>query len=134
MFSILCLHKKIVRSGIEGILIFFICLHTKITVFIGAHRALPVVITMKQVLTHPFMVSCFSRLHIYSPCQQLCQWVLQKQAHIRKTTLMKELGKCVTAAQAAWLDSLGIGIQDLMQLRDCNSQLGFLTVPDRKRS
>ena len=40
---------------------------------------------------------------------------------------MKELGKCVTAAQAAQVDSLGIGIQDLAQLRDCNSQEGFLT-------
>ena len=40
---------------------------------------------------------------------------------------MKELGKCVTAAQAARLDSLGIGIQDLVELRDCNSQEGFLT-------
>ena len=45
----------------------------------------------------------------------------------KKTTLMKELGKCVTAAQAARLDSLGIGIQDLVQLRDCNCQEGFLT-------
>ena len=41
--------------------------------------------------------------------------------------MMKELGKCVTAAQAAWLDALGIGTQDLMQLRDCNSQESFLT-------
>ena len=40
---------------------------------------------------------------------------------------MKELGKCVTAAPAARLDSLGIGIQDLVYLRDCNSQDGFLT-------
>ena len=38
-----------------------------------------------------------------------------------------ELGKCMTAAQAAWLDSLDIGIQDLVQLRDYNSQKGFLT-------
>ena len=34
---------------------------------------------------------------------------------------------CVTAAQAARLDSFGIGIQDQVQLRDCNSQEGFLT-------
>ena len=40
---------------------------------------------------------------------------------------MKELGKCVTAAQAALLDSLGIGIQNLVQLRDSNSQEDFLT-------
>ena len=45
----------------------------------------------------------------------------------KKTTLMKELGKCVTGAQAVQLDSLGIGIQDLVQLRDCNSLEGFLT-------
>ena len=37
---------------------------------------------------------------------------------------MKELGKCVTAAR---LDSFGIGKQDLVQLKDCNSQEGFLT-------
>ena len=33
----------------------------------------------------------------------------------------------MTAAQAVQLDSLGIGIQDLVQLRDCNSLEGFLT-------
>ena len=97
MFSTLCLHKKIVGSDIEGTFNFLI------------------------LSTHPCM-SCLSRLHIHSPSQQLCQWVQQKWAHIRKTTLMKELGKCVTAAQAVQLDSLGIGIQDLVQLRDCNSQ------------
>ena len=45
----------------------------------------------------------------------------------KKSTLMKELWKCVTGAQAVQLDSLGIGIQDLVQLRDCNSQKDFLT-------
>ena len=40
---------------------------------------------------------------------------------------MKEIRKCVTAAQSVQLDSLGIGIQDLVQLRDCNSQEDFLT-------
>ena len=45
----------------------------------------------------------------------------------KNTTLMKELGKCMTAAQAVQLDSLGIGIHDLVQLRDCNSLEGFLT-------
>ena len=77
--------------------------------------------------THTSMVSCFSRLHISSPSQQLRQWVQQKQAHTRKTTQMKELGKCVAAAQAVQLDSLGIRIQDLVQLIDCNSQESFLT-------
>ena len=106
---------------------FKFCLHTKNTIILGAHRALPDVMAMERILTNPSMVSCLSRLHIRSPSQQLRQWVQQKRAHIRKTTLMKELGKCVTAAQAARLDSLGIGIQDLVQLRDCNSQEGFLT-------
>ena len=41
--------------------------------------------------------------------------------------LMKEIGKCVTAAQGIQLDSLGNGIQDLVQLRDCDSQEDFLT-------
>ena len=45
---------------------------------------------------------------------------------------MKELGKCVTAAQAARLDSLGIGTHDLVQLRDCNSLEGFLTAQRKK--
>ena len=35
--------------------------------------------------------------------------------------------KCVTDAKAVLLDSLGIGIQDLVQLCDCNSLEGFLT-------
>ena len=103
MFNILCLHKKIVGSDIEGTLIFLI------------------------LSTHPSMVSCLSRLHIRSPSQLLHQWVQHKQAHIRKNTLIKELEKCVTAAQAVQLDSLGIGIQDLVQLRNCNSQEDFLT-------
>ena len=46
---------------------------------------------------------------------------------------MKELGKCVTAAHAARLDSLGIGTHDLVQLRDCNSQEGLLTALREKR-
>ena len=50
-----------------------------------------------------------------------------ERAHIRKTTLMKELEKCVAAAQAVQLDILGIGIQDLVQLRECNSLEDFLT-------
>ena len=33
----------------------------------------------------------------------------------------------MTAAQAVQLDTLGIGIQDLVQLRDCYSLEGFLT-------
>ena len=103
MFSNLCLHKNIGGSDIEGTFIFLI------------------------LSTLPSMVSCLSRLHICSPSQQLCQWVQQKRAHIRKTTLMKELEKCVTAAQAVQLESLGIGIQDLVQLRNCNSLEGFLT-------
>ena len=41
--------------------------------------------------------------------------------------LMKEIGKCVTAAPGVQLDSLGNGIQDLVQLRDCDSQEDFLT-------
>ena len=45
---------------------------------------------------------------------------------------MKELGKCVTAAQAARLDSLGIGTHDLVQLRNCNSQEGFFTALKEK--
>ena len=73
------------------------------------------------------MVSCLSRLHIRSPSQQLRQWMQQKRAHITKTNLMKEIKKCVTAGQAVRLDSLGIGIQDLVQLRHCNSQKDFLT-------
>ena len=94
IFSTLCLHKKTVGSDIEGIFITFI------------------------LSTHLSMVSCLSRLQVRSPRQQLHQWVQQKRAHIRKTTPMEELGKCVTAVQ---------GIQDLVQLRDCKSQEDFLT-------
>ena len=103
MFSTLCLHKKIVGSDIEGTFFFLI------------------------LSTHPSLVRCLSRLRIRSPSLQLRQWVQQKRAHIRKTSLMKELGKYVTVAQAVQLDSLGIGIQDLVQLRDCNSQEDVLT-------
>ena len=103
MLSTLCLHKKIVGSDIEGTFIY------------------------KILSSHPFMVRCLFRLHICSPSQQLRQWVQQKRVHIRKTTLIKELGKCVTAAQAVQLNFLGIGIQDLVQLRDCNSQEDFVT-------
>ena len=52
------LYKKIVRSDIEGIFIFYFFLHTKSTIIIGAHRALPDIMAMEWVLTHPSMVSC----------------------------------------------------------------------------
>ena len=69
---------------------------------------------------------CMTNHFIYSVLAS-SYWVQQKRARIRKTTLMKELGKCVIAAQTVQLDSLGIGIQDVVQLRHCNSQEDFLT-------
>ena len=92
---------------------FKFCLHTKNTIIIGAHRALPDVLAMERVLTNPSMVSCLSRLHIRSPHQQLRQWVQQKRVHIRKNHPGEGIREFVITAQAAHLDFLCIGIQDL---------------------
>ena len=89
--------------------------------FVGAHRALPDVIAMEQVLTHPSLVRCLCRLPIQTPAKQLNLWMQQKRAHNRTAALVKALGKpSLTPAQAKRLDSLGLDMKELLRLR--NSQ------------
>ncbi len=93
---------------------------------IGAHRALPDVLGLEEVLTHPSLISCLSQLDIRHPSMQLRQWVQHKRAHTRKMVLTKGLGKCITAAQATRLDTLGITLTDLKHVRDSTDKEGFL--------
>lgn len=97
---------------------------------VGAHRALPDVLALERVLTHPSLVTCLSRLPIRSPAQQMKLWIQQKRAHIRTTSLVKAMGKpSLTAAQAKRLDSLGLGFNDLLKLhRDSSSTDEFQTL------
>ena len=95
--------------------------------FVGAHRALPDVLAMEQVLTHPSLVRCLSRLPIRSPNKQMSQWLQQKRIHIRTTCLIKSSGRgCLTAAQAKRLDSLGLDMNALLEIRDSHTKEGFL--------
>ena len=64
---------------------------------------------MEAVLTHPSKVNCLSLL-----------------------VLTRELGNCITAAQATRLDTLGIALQDLKNLRDSTNKEGFLTALKEK--
>lgn len=93
----------------------------------GAHRALPDVLAMEEILTHPSLIRCLSSLSIRTPGKQVSQWIQQKRAHIRSTTLLKSLGrKCITPAQAKRLDSLGLGLQKLLELRNSHTKEGLL--------
>ena len=96
---------------------------------VGTHRALPDVLALEKILTHPSLVTCLSRLPIRSPAQQMKLWIQQKRAHIRTTALVKAIGKpSLTAAQAKRLDVLGLGFNDLLKLhRDSGSRDEFLT-------
>ena len=86
---------------------------------VRAHRALPDVLALEKILTHPSLVTYLSRLPIRSPSQQ-------KRAHIRTTALVKAMGKpCLTAAQAKCLDVLGLGFNDLLKLHSSKDE--FLT-------
>lgn len=93
---------------------------------VGAHRALPDVLALEAILTHPSLVSCLTRLEIRSFNTQLHKWVVQKRAHHRKKALMLGLGNCITAAQASRMDTLGIGLEDLIVLRNSTEKEGFL--------
>ena len=57
-----------------------------ITLIVGAHRALPDVLAMEEILTHPSLVRCLSDLIIRTPDKQVSMWIQQKQAHLRTTT------------------------------------------------
>lgn len=54
-------------------------------------------------------------------------WQEQKRAHSRSTAIIKSLGrKCITPAQAKRLDSLGLGLKELLELHNSQSKEGFL--------
>ncbi len=71
----------------------------------------------------PALVNC--HLEIRCPSRQLSQRVQQKHAHHRKKVLTRELGNCITTAQATRLDTLGIVLQDLNNLRDSTTRKAF---------
>ncbi len=94
---------------------------------LGAHRALPDVLAMEAVLTHPSLIRCLSKLTIHSPNKQISLWLEQKRAHSRSTALIKSLGrKCITSVQAKHLDSLGLRLHELVELHSSHSNEGFL--------
>lgn len=114
------LYKHILGCEIEGI----IYTNSKLLAcliqcyYIGAHRALPDILAMERVLTHPSLASCLSELPIRSPLTQKKLWVDQKNLHLRTTRLVRSLGKpAVTSLQAKKLDSLGLGYDELLQLK-----------------
>ncbi len=94
---------------------------------LGANRALPDVLAMEEVLTHRSLVKCLSNLTIRSPGKQISLWLKQKRAHSRSTALIKSLGrKCITSVQAKRLDSIGLGLHELVELHSSHSNEGFL--------
>lgn len=112
------LHKHILGSDIEGIVYIrqvelqspYIC-HTE------AHRALPDIMAMENVFTHPSLVACLSELPIRPPKKQRSLWIDQKRVFQRTSTLIKSLGKpAVTRTQAKRLDDLGFTRRDLVKL------------------
>ena len=54
----------------------------------------------------------------------MSQWLQQKWIHIRTTCLIKR--GCLTAAQAKRLDSLGLDMNALLEIRDSHTKEGFL--------
>ena len=94
---------------------------------LGAHRAMPDVLAMERVFTHPALVSCLSKIPTRSPKQQRNMWIQQKRVYQRTTALTRSLGKpSVTSAQAKKLDSLGFSYEDLKKLRSDLDPTEFL--------
>ena len=88
------------------------------TLSLGAHRALPDILAMEKVFTHPSLVSCLSKLPTRSPKKQMNAWIEQKRTFQRTTALIKSLGKpTITKPQAKRLDDLGFTYEDLVKLR-----------------
>ena len=82
---------------------------------------------MERVLTHPSMVKCLDKLPIRSPSSQKKLWLQQKRTHVRTSDLIKALGKpSLTTPQAKSLDSLGLGLKELIELRNTHKD-DFLT-------
>ena len=86
--------------------------------YTGAHRALPDILAMERMITHPSLVHCLSDLPIRSPSLQKDLWTQQKLIFSRTTALVKSLGKpSITSAQAKRLDELGFSYADLSRLK-----------------
>ena len=97
MLSTLCLHKKIVGSDIEGTFILFYF------VYLSIHGELPLQTAYMQSNAEATSVgaaevSTYNKNHPDEGISEMCD--------------------CCTSV---WLDSLGIGIQNLVQPRDYNS-------------
>ncbi len=86
-------------------------------VYTGAHRALPDVLAMEAVMTHPLLASSLTKIPVRSAKKQLELWSSQKQAHLRCDTLIRALGKpSITVSQAKKLDQLGLSYKGLVTL------------------
>ncbi len=83
---------------------------------------------MECILTHPSLVQCLDNLTIRSPRTEMKLWLQQKRAHTRITSLIRSLGKpSLTTGQAIRMDTLGLGVAELGELRDMHSKDDFLS-------
>ena len=126
------LHKHFLETDVQGMVLKYTHLNltmNSLTYALGAHRAMPDVLAMERVFTHPTLASCLSSIPTRSPKQQRCLWIEQKRHFQRITALSKSLGKpSITSAQANRLDSLGFSHEDLQKLRSELNATDFLKV------
>ena len=74
----------------------------------AAHRALPDVQALEELLMSTPLLGLLASLPKRSATQQLQLWRLQKNQRIRTTTLLHSLGNRITAAQAKRLDAYAL--------------------------
>ena len=85
--------------------------------FISAHRALPDVEALDELLSEKALVGLLPSLPKRSPRQQIQLWNSQKDQRRRTSTLLYSLGRQITATQAKRLDSLNLSYDVLCEIR-----------------
>ncbi len=59
----------------------------------GAHRALPDVVAMERVMTHPTLINCLAKIPTRTYDRMMELWTTQKLVFSRSTALVMSLGK-----------------------------------------
>lgn len=84
---------------------------------VPAHRALSDVEALAELLADSPLVELLAGLPSRSAKTQVDTWRTQKDQNARSSKLLSSLGRCITAAQAKRLDSLGLSFDSLSKIR-----------------
>ena len=81
---------------------------------------------MEELFMWTDVVDLLSSLPKRSPTEQIQCWKVQKEQHRRTSSLLRSLGRQITAAQAKRLDALNLSYEVLREIRQCYSGEEFV--------